>query len=164
MATKWNAFTASTRIINTTYFIYCTTNGWWGNWGNCTKCWNTYKLLGKELDLCPHILKTFYNYHCYRKINLQWKLYMVFGALFSSWRYAWTTHRLGVINLPLCLKGAYWGGLVAVGKNIPLEMRRKRAWVATEWNETMGWGNEMELTGCLCVDIFVRGLQPISEM
>ena len=24
------------------------------------------------------------------------------------------THRLGVINLPLCLKGAYWGGLAAV--------------------------------------------------
>ena len=48
----------------------------------------TIKLLVKELDNCPHILKTFYNFHCCRKINLQWKLYLVFGALFSSWRYA----------------------------------------------------------------------------
>jgi hypothetical protein len=31
----------------------------------------TIKLLGKELDCCPHILKTFYNFHCYRRINLQ---------------------------------------------------------------------------------------------
>lgn len=31
----------------------------------------TIKLLVKELDNCPHILKTFYNFHCYRKIDLQ---------------------------------------------------------------------------------------------
>jgi hypothetical protein len=50
------------------------------------------------------------------------------------------------------------------GKNIPLEMRWKRAWVVTEWNETMGWGMKWSLTGCLCVDLYERGLQPISEM
>ena len=43
-------------------------------------------------------------------------------------------------------------------------MRWKMAWVATEWNETMGWGMKWSFTGCLCVDIFVRGLQPISEI
>ncbi len=43
-------------------------------------------------------------------------------------------------------------------------MRWKRAWVATEWNGKMGWGMKWSFTGCLCVDIFVRGLQPISEM
>lgn len=32
-------------------------------------------------------------------------------------------------------------------KNIPLEMRWKRAWVATEWNETMGWGMKWNFTG-----------------
>ena len=52
----------------------------------------------------------------------------------------------------------------------PLSLRRggrerwNRAWVATEWNETMGWGMKWSFTGSLCVEIFVRGKQPISEM
>jgi len=50
------------------------------------------------------------------------------------------------------------------GKNIPLEMRWKRAWVATEWNGTKGGGMKWSFTGCLCVALFERGLQPISEM
>ena len=33
------------------------------------------------------------------------------------------------------------------GKNIPLEMRLKRAWLATECNGTMGWGMKWSFTG-----------------
>ena len=55
------------------------------------------------------------------------------------------THRLGVINLPLCLKGAYWGGLVAVekiynwkcvGKGHVWWLNATQQWVG-EWNEAL---------------------------
>jgi len=51
-----------------------------------------------------------------------------------------------------------------VGENYPLGMRWKVAWVATECNGTMGWEMKWSFTGCLCVDLFVRGLQPGSVM
>jgi len=47
------------------------------------------------------------------------------------------THRLGVINLPLCLKGALFllGWTRRSMKNRPLEMRWKRSWgKRNEWS------------------------------
>ena len=54
------------------------------------------------------------------------------------------THRLGVINLPLCLKGAYWGGLAAVWKIDRWKcvgkghgwIRREMEWLRGLWNGT----------------------------
>lgn len=71
-------------------FIYCTTTGRWGKWGNArsagqlTSCW-------KELDICPHILKTFCAFSLLKKCK--W-----FSGLYFRVGEAWTMHRLGVIT------------------------------------------------------------------
>ena len=65
-----------------------TTNGWWGNIVDIARSAKQLPIFCKELDNCPHILKTFCNFHCYPKETFNEKLQVVFGALFSDWRYA----------------------------------------------------------------------------
>ena len=163
MATKWNAFTASTWTNNSTYFIYCTTIGWWGiiediarSALQITSCW-------KELDFCPHILKTFYNLHCCRKLTYN-ENYIWFSGHYFRVGGTPKNAPLRCIKLTALPERRLMGWTRRSRKKYTIGNALERGMGGDWMKRNNGLGNEWSFTGCLCVDIFVRGLQPISEM
>lgn len=101
---------------------------------NCTKCLITYKLLGKELDNCPHIWKPFVIFIATRKQTFNENYKWFSGHCFRVGE-AWKTHRLGVITF----RSAF---MRLMGQTI---RRNEKQTIGNAWEKGLGKTEWMKL-------------------